>query len=45
MTPSSRSINLLELLAELRKLVYSLDYQFITKNIKEYESTSRGRDM
>ena len=35
------SINLLEWLRELRKSTYSLDQQFITKYIKEHESTAR----
>ena len=39
--PSLGSINLLEQVTELGKLVYSLDYQFLTKNIKGYKSTVR----
>lgn len=42
--PSLRSINLLEQLIELRKHIYSLDYRFITKDVKGYESTTRWRD-
>ena len=38
------SINLLEWLTELRKLVYSLDDWFITKDIKGYRSTAWRRD-
>lgn len=41
MTPSLSSINLLELITKVRKSVYSLDYQFITKDIKRYKSTDR----
>ena len=40
MTPSLGWINLLEGLTELRKLAYSLDYQFITKDFKRYKSTA-----
>lgn len=36
--------NLSEQLIELRKPVYSLHYQLITKDIKDYESTARYRD-
>ena len=39
--PSLGSINLLELLTELRKYIYSLDYWFIIKDIKGYKSTAR----
>lgn len=35
---------MLEWLRELREPVYLLDYGFITKNYKGYESTSRQRD-
>ena len=38
------SINFLEWLTELRKAIYFLDYWFITKDIKGYESTARWRD-
>ena len=41
MTLSLDLINFLEQLTDLRKLVYSLDYQFITKDIKGYISTAR----
>ena len=41
MTPSLGSINLPQWLTELRKPVYSLDYKFITKDIKKYEPTAR----
>ena len=41
MIPSLGLINLLERLTELRKPVYSLDYWFITKDIKGYKSTAR----
>ena len=34
-------INLLEPLSELRKPAYSLDYQFITKDIKGYKSIAK----
>ena len=41
-TASLCLINLLEKLTELRKLIYSLDYQFSTKDIiKGYKSTAR----
>ena len=36
------SINFLEWLTEPRKAIYLLDYWFITKDIKGYESTARG---
>ena len=36
-------VNWLERLTELRKPVYSLDYCFITKDMKGHESTARGR--
>lgn len=35
---------MLECLTELRKLVYPLAYWLITKDIKGYETTGRGRD-
>lgn len=38
------SISLLEQLREFRKLLYSLDYHLITKDIKGYESRGRGKD-
>lgn len=44
-TPSLGSMNLLERLTELNKAVYSLDYRFITGDIKRYESTARWRDI
>ena len=44
MTPSLGSINLPQCLTELRKPVYSLDYKFITKDIKRYEPTARWRE-
>ena len=44
MTPSLGSINLLEQLTECRKPVCSLDYQFMTKDVKGYKSTTRWRD-
>ena len=44
MTPSLGSINLLEQLTELRKPVYSIDYRFITKDIKEYKSAAKWRE-
>lgn len=37
MTPFSDSINSLEWLTKLRKPVYLLDFQFITKDFKAYE--------
>ena len=40
-TPSLGLINLLEWLTELRKHIYSLDYWFIAKDTKGYESTAR----
>lgn len=43
-TPSFGLINLLQLLAEFRKSVYSLDYHFITKDIKGYKSIARWKD-
>ena len=43
-TPSLGLINFLEQLTELRKPTYSLDYQFIAKNIKGCKSTARWRD-
>ena len=43
-TPSLCSINLLERLTELRKPIDSLDYWFITKDIKGFESTARWRE-
>lgn len=43
MTPSLCLINLLEWPTELRKPVYSLDYRFITKDIKGYRWTSRWK--
>lgn len=39
--PIVGSINLLEWLRELREPVYLLDYGFITKGMKGYESTAR----
>ena len=39
------SINILEWLTECRKPVCSLDYQFITKAIKGYESIVRKSDI
>ena len=44
MTSSLGSINLLEWLTELWKPIYLLDYQFITKDIKGYESIERWSD-
>ena len=44
MTPSLGLMNLLEWLTELRKLIDSLDHWCVTKDIKECESTIRGRD-
>lgn len=44
MTPSLGSINLPQWLTELRKLVYSPNYKFITKGIKRYEPTARWRE-
>lgn len=44
MTPSLGLMNFLEWLTELRKLIDSLDHWYITKDIKECESTIRGRD-
>lgn len=41
MIPSSHLINLIECLTKLRKPVYLLSYQFITKDIKGYEWTTR----
>ena len=41
--PSLSSINLVDWLTELGKLIYSLDYQVITKNIKGYRWTARWR--
>ena len=41
MTPSLGSINVQEQITELRKPVCSLDYWFITKDIKGYELTPR----
>lgn len=38
-THSLSSVNLLEQLTKPRKPIYLLDYQFITKDIKGYEST------
>ena len=38
MTPTLDWINFLEGLTKLRKLVYSLDCQFITKDFKRYKS-------
>ena len=40
-SPSLGLINLLEWLIILRKSFYSLDYQFITKDIKGYKSIAR----
>ena len=40
-TPTLGSINFPEWLIALRKPVYSLDYWFVTKDIKGYESTAR----
>ena len=37
MTPSLGLINLYVQLTELREPAYSLDYQFITKDIKGYD--------
>ena len=41
LTPSLGLISLLECLAELRKWVYSPDYQFITQDIKGYKSIGK----
>ena len=41
LTPSLGLINLLKCLAELRKWVYSPDYQFITQDIKGYKSIGK----
>ena len=40
MTPSLDSINLLEWFTELRKPVYSLDYQFVTKGYEKIQINS-----
>lgn len=46
LTTSSLGLtNLLEWLTEHRKTINSLDYWFITKDIKRYKSTARWRDM
>lgn len=44
LTPSLGLINLPEWLFQLNKHVFSLDYQFITKDIKGYESIERWSD-
>ena len=41
MTTSLGLVNLLEQFTELRKHIYSLEYWFITKDIKGYKSTVR----
>lgn len=37
-------INLLEQLTGIKGPIYSLDYLFITKNIKEYKEIARWKD-
>ena len=44
MTPSLDSVSLLKHLTELRKLIYSLDYRFITKEIKGYKQPDENID-
>lgn len=43
MTPSLDSVTSLKQLTELRKLIYSLDYRFITKDIKGYKQPDENR--
>lgn len=44
LTPSLGLINLPEWLFQLNKHVFSLDYQFITKDIKRHKATARWRN-